>query len=497
MERLIGAGGERWTTIYQHSDAVKKISTTAIQPVWNQVKSFLTTTWQAISDLATTVWTAIYTVIFGQVQKTFTTAVQPIWTEIRSFLVGIWNGIHDDATSIWGGIFSTLTMLLQQFQTTFGSIWNGLSGVVSGALNAVSGTVSRGLGGIEGVLNTFINAADAALGGLGFHVNPLPISGGGGSISGTVGAPALAAGGVFNKATAIVGEGGHSEYVIPTDPAYRQRALALWQSAGAALMASGGILGQLIAGPESALLSGMSGIGGVMGTLGSGIAKQLIGDLGTWAGNLATSAATSAVAGATGVAAATAGAVSGNVASWLTSALALTGEPLSWLPALEIIAAHESGGNPNAVQGGISAAAAGRGLMQTISSTFAAYALPGLNDIYNPIDNAAAAIKYIVANYGNPSNTPGVRSIDAGGGYQGYSAGGVITADTGSVVLRPGLNAVMNGTGAPEPLSSGGGGQSGTQLATHQDAVNILAVLQAIARGSGGATPLGMIQQYG
>ena len=93
---------------------------------------------------------------------------------------------------------------------------------------------------------------------------------------------------MFNKATAIVGEGGHSEYVIPTDPAYRQRALALWQSAGAALMASGGILGQLIAGPESALLSGMSGIGGVMGTLGSGIAKQLIGDLGTWAGNLAT-----------------------------------------------------------------------------------------------------------------------------------------------------------------------------------------------------------------
>ena len=86
--------------------------------------------------------------------------------------------------------------------------------------------------------------------------------------------------------------------------------------------------------------------------------------------------------------------------------------------------------------------------MQTISSTFAAYALPGLNDLYNPIDNAAAAIKYIVANYGNPSNTPGVRSIDAGGGYQGYSAGGVITADTGSVVLRPGLNAVMNGTGA-------------------------------------------------
>ncbi|MFF8455743.1 peptidoglycan DD-metalloendopeptidase family protein [Streptomyces albidoflavus] len=50
---------------------------------------------------------------------------------------------------------------------------------------------------------------------------------------------------VTNKPTAIVGEGNprYPEYVIPTDPKYRARALALHQSAGTQLLESGGILG--------------------------------------------------------------------------------------------------------------------------------------------------------------------------------------------------------------------------------------------------------------
>ncbi|MEU1254786.1 peptidoglycan DD-metalloendopeptidase family protein [Streptomyces chartreusis] len=48
-----------------------------------------------------------------------------------------------------------------------------------------------------------------------------------------------------NRPTAIVGEGNprYPEYVIPTDPKYRSRALALHQAAGTQLLESGGILG--------------------------------------------------------------------------------------------------------------------------------------------------------------------------------------------------------------------------------------------------------------
>ncbi|CAK7279910.1 hypothetical protein [Streptomyces misionensis] len=68
-------------------------------------------------------------------------------------------------------------------------------------------------------------------------LNTLPLLAQGGTI------PAQP--GVFNRPTAIVGEGNpnHPEYVIPTDPRYRSRAFALWQEAGGQLMADGGILG--------------------------------------------------------------------------------------------------------------------------------------------------------------------------------------------------------------------------------------------------------------
>jgi SLT domain-containing protein len=42
------------------------------------------------------------------------------------------------------------------------------------------------------------------------------------------------------------------------------------------------------------------------------------------------------------------------------------------------------------------------GLMQTLPSTFREYALPGHTNIYNPVDNMIAAIRYILARYGNP-----------------------------------------------------------------------------------------------
>lgn len=76
----------------------------------------------------------------------------------------------------------------------------------------------------------------------------------------------FAGGGLFNQATAIVGEGNAPEYVIPTDRKYRGRALGLWQQAGAALMAEGGTVGgdgASLAGP----LPGGDG-GATLGVLG-------------------------------------------------------------------------------------------------------------------------------------------------------------------------------------------------------------------------------------
>ncbi|WP_051791098.1 transglycosylase SLT domain-containing protein [Amycolatopsis jejuensis] len=84
---------------------------------------------------------------------------------------------------------------------------------------------------------------------------------------------------------------------------------------------------------------------------------------------------------------------------------------------------HESSGNPHAVNGWDSNAAAGtpsKGLMQTIDPTFNAYKVPGHDDIWNPVDNIVAAVRYAIARYGSISNVPGVVQVHNGGSYVGY-----------------------------------------------------------------------------
>lgn len=155
------------------------------------------------------------------------------------------------------------------------------------------------------------------------------------------------------------------------------------------------------------------------------------------------------------------GAVSGSLAGWVAAAMSAVGvSGADWVNGLETIAMHESGGNPNAENDWDSNAAAGdpsRGLMQTIMSTFNAYRLGSLSsNIFDPVSNIAAGIRYIQSRYGGIGSVPGLVSMAHGGGYVGYDSGGW---------LEPGLTLAYNGTGRREAITSpsgagphGGGG---------------------------------------
>jgi hypothetical protein len=125
------------------------------------------------------------------------------------------------------------------------------------------------------------------------------------------------------------------------------------------------------------------------------------------------------------------GSVPGTVEQWLRMAIGLTHVAANWLGPLEVIAMHESGGNPHAINLWDSNAQRGdpsRGLMQTIGSTFRAHMLPGHGDIWNPVDNASAAIRYISGRYHDVFHTPGILSMSHGGPYKGYATGGIVEA---------------------------------------------------------------------
>ena len=118
----------------------------------------------------------------------------------------------------------------------------------------------------------------------------------------------------------------------------------------------------------------------------------------------------------------------GQVAGWISQAVTILkaqGYPVDKMNANDIwlIIRHESGGNPNAINNWDSNAARGtpsKGLMQTIDPTFDRWKLPGHENIYNPVDNIIAGVRYAVERYGSVSNVPGVVGTKTGGGYQGY-----------------------------------------------------------------------------
>ena len=101
----------------------------------------------------------------------------------------------------------------------------------------------------------------------------------------------------------------------------------------------------------------------------------------------------------------------GNVESWITQALIATGMYNAQNLANTVaLAMAESGGDPNAINLWDSNAAAGhpsKGLMQTIDSTFNAYAMAGHTNIWDPVDNAIASIRYQMSRYGYLRATPG------------------------------------------------------------------------------------------
>ncbi|UGT63360.1 DUF4226 domain-containing protein [Nocardia asteroides] len=118
----------------------------------------------------------------------------------------------------------------------------------------------------------------------------------------------------------------------------------------------------------------------------------------------------------------------GKVGDWIAQAVqilrAMGYDPSKIDPAaLAIIAEHESGNNPGAVNNWDSNAAKGipsKGLMQTIGPTFDRWAVDGHRNIMNPVDNIVAAARYAVNRYGSVSNVPGVVAVRSGRKYVGY-----------------------------------------------------------------------------
>ncbi|MGH9093839.1 MAG: phage tail tape measure protein [Acidimicrobiales bacterium] len=472
--------------------------------LWQNV---IVPTWQAIGTIIRVTWEDVIRPILDAAVAFFQTVLAPAFTWLWHNVVSpVWDGIKEAIRVAWelirpilqgiidfvGGVF---TGAFNTLRTVMSSIWDGIKNDAQAAWNLIVGVV-------KGAANLLIDGLNAIVAGInligslpGINVKISPVKrlaeGGG-----------LAEGGFKTDGPRfLVGEGNQAypEYVIATDPAYRTRNVGLMRAAasdmGIGQYDLGGVLGGIaktVAGaivPGAALIPaaansgipGVSDVASLIGKLTSGAADSVLsglfslfdkalGAIGVpfisavghgmedeirkWVhaliGGLTASSGGGSPVGAI---------PTGAHAALIAQALALAGQPLS--PANEAavndIVNFESGWNPNAINLTDSNAKAGhpsQGLMQTIPSTFHAYALPAYSgNINDPLSNLIAGIRYAVARYGSLENTPGEVSRAHGGPYRGYDAGGI---------LPPGLTMAYNGTGRNErvisPSGAGGGG---------------------------------------
>lgn len=156
--------------------------------------------------------------------------------------------------------------------------------------------------------------------------------------------------------------------------------------------------------------------------------------------------------------------------------LDITTDTALWVKAVTRQAFNESRFDPNARNDTPAGVAAGgpKGLMQVVDGTFAAYSLPGHKNVFNPLDNIIAAIRYVIERYG------GAQGLWAHGGGA-YADGGVVSGSEGKPVgilahagewvlnkgqqlraammaglSRSGLAAALGFTGGPFSFAGGG-----------------------------------------
>ncbi len=118
----------------------------------------------------------------------------------------------------------------------------------------------------------------------------------------------------------------------------------------------------------------------------------------------------------------------GDLNQWITEAkqvLAANGVDTSTMTDADLRALirHESGGDPLALNDWDRNARHGipsKGLMQTIDQTFNTFSVEGHRDVWNPVDNIVAGVRYGIDRYGSFDNIPGIRRLHQGQDYIGY-----------------------------------------------------------------------------
>lgn len=451
---------EKWSAFKDWMSGLWDSISEKIQEVWNGIKDFFADIWEQIYDVIEgplkfiegtigAVMYAIYAVIYT-VWEVIKFALEKAWNWIKdtassifipvaNFFSGIWNGIKDTATVIWNSIKGTLggiwDSIKEKAMDAFSSVWkfikdgfNNLKDTLGGIVKGIANAIVKPIGGaVNGVINGVNWVLDKVGSDKQFALWEVPKF-------------ARGTGGIQKDTLGIVNDQKGSTYKEMIVPPHGKpfipegRDVVLPLEKGTKIMPANQTKSFLEELPHFA-----SGIGEFFGgvwdtvkdftgnvwdyiTHPSKIVQiaidkftDLTGAFEPWisvakgAVNTVFDSVVGFVKGIFDTQSHVNYNPSAGVEQWrtlATRALQMTGQySEANLERLLYQMQTESGGNPNAINNWDINAINGtpsKGLMQVIDPTFRAYAMPGYDkNIYDPLSNMLASIRYAVSTYGS------------------------------------------------------------------------------------------------
>lgn len=453
---------EKWNAFKDWMSGLWDTISEKIQEVWNGIKDFFADIWEqiynviegplkfiegtigavmyAIQAVIYTVWEVIKFALKSAWDWISDTA-SAIFTPVANFFSGIWNGIKDTATGIWNSIKGTLggiwDSIKEKAMDAFSSVWkfikdgfNNLKDTLGGIVKGIANAIVKPIGGaVNGVINGVNWVLDKVGSDKQFALWEVPKF-------------ARGTGGIPKDTLGIVNDQKGSTYKEMIVPPHGKpfipegRDVVLPLEKGTKIMPANQTKSFLEELPHFA-----SGIGEFFGgvwdtvkdftgnawdyiTHPSKIVQiaidkftDLTGAFEPWisvakgAVNTVFDSVVGFVKGIFDTQSHVNYNPSAGVEQWralATRALQMTGQySEANLERLLYQMQTESGGNPNAINNWDINAINGtpsKGLMQVIDPTFRAYAMPGYDkNIYDPLSNMLASIRYAVSTYGSLS----------------------------------------------------------------------------------------------
>lgn len=451
---------EKWNAFKDWMSGLWDSISEKIQGVWNGIKDFFADIWEQIYNVIEgplkfiegtigAVMYAIYAVIYTvwevikfaleKAWKWISDTASAVFVPVANFFSGIWNGIKDTATGIWNSIKDTLggiwDSIKEKAMDAFSSVWkfikdgfNNLKDTLGGIVKGIANAIVKPIGGaVNGVINGVNWVLDKVGSDKQFALWEVPKF-------------ARGTGGIQKDTLGIVNDQKGSTYKEMIVPPHGKpfipegRDVVLPLEKGTKIMPANQTKSFLEELPHFA-----SGIGEFFGgvwdtvkdftgnvwdyiTHPSKIVQiaidkftDLTGAFEPWisvakgAVNTVFDSVVGFVKGIFDTQSNVNYNPSAGVEQWRTlaiRALQMTGQySEANLQRLLYQMQTESGGNPNAINNWDINAINGtpsKGLMQVIDPTFRAYAMPGYDkNIYDPLSNMLASIRYAVSRYGS------------------------------------------------------------------------------------------------